>query len=72
MKLKDMRFKITNENGCSFVIGWDDIFGSDKEKPGVYSYVQHGQYTENIIQLSRNSVYGFGGLNDKLDIEVIE
>lgn len=68
MKLQDMKFKITDKKYNTVVIvGWDDIFGYEGEQCGVFARTR-----DRDICLTHNSGYGFKGLNDNIDIEVID
>lgn len=70
MKLKDMRFKVTdNETGKSYVVGWSDIYGYERgsSESGVFAKIS--KYSS--IRLTSNTIGGFYGVNEDLDIEIV-
>ena len=71
MKLKDVRFKVTdNTTGKSFVVGWNNIYGYERgsSESGVFAKIS--EYSS--IQLTSNTIGGFYGINEDLDIEIIK
>ena len=69
MKVKDIRFKITDKNGNSIVVGFDDFYGADDYdvfiNPGV----------ENFDSFKPDCVSNYLGLTKdfaECDIEVIQ
>lgn len=61
MKVKDLRLKITDKNGESIVIGFNDIYGYEGERLGIFLDVN----TDNFITdcVNHNSGYCSKGLD---------
>lgn len=73
MKLKDMKFKIVLPEGKTYIVGWDQIFGYEGEDCGVFARIPSpkDRIPWKDILLTKNSGYGFDGINEDIDIEVI-
>lgn len=70
MKLSDMRFKITDKKkNITCIVGWDRIYGYEGEECGVF--VRLDESTLSDLCLTSNSGYGFEGINEDIDIEVM-
>ena len=78
MKVKDLKFKITDANGESIVIGFDDLYGYEGEVCGVlirYDTIENQNDKFGTTMVNYNSGYGFRGLDEdfaECDVEIVE
>ena len=66
MKVKDLRLKITDKNGESIIIGFNDLYGYEGELCGVFIKDttienQKSKFSADIV--NRNSGCGYYGLD---------
>lgn len=74
MKLKDIKFRFTDEKGIAHTFGWNDIYGYESVG-GLFGLEQSGVFarldgTDNSIALTYNSGNGFNGINEDLDVDL--
>lgn len=73
MKLKDMRFRMTDPEGNTYEFGWDKIYGYEGEVSGVFiRECSLAARKADMNTLTLNSGVSFDGINEELVLEVFE
>lgn len=63
MKIKDLRLKVTDEDGNWIIIGFEDIYGYEGERNGVFLYRDdESKFKYDVVNY--NSGYGDNGLHE--------